>query len=220
MERIKAIETVYNGYRFRSRLEARWAVFFDAAGIQYQYEPEGFQVQDTPHGNIRYLPDFYLPDFDCYAEVKPSKSLLMKESGKLGEIIDFESTPVSKGLLVLGEIPYYDARLRIIPAFIFYYWHKGVCISHAQIILPGCFAHMPRKPVLYKFGDGGGCTGELPEDPTMPERLWDRYGGPTIFDKNSLPFVLAASSTSRASEMLLKCFTKARQARFEHGETP
>jgi hypothetical protein len=27
---VKAIETQYNGYRFRSRLEARWAVFFDA----------------------------------------------------------------------------------------------------------------------------------------------------------------------------------------------
>jgi len=26
---IKAIETQYRGYRFRSRLEARWAVFFD-----------------------------------------------------------------------------------------------------------------------------------------------------------------------------------------------
>ena len=26
---IKPIETKYNGYRFRSRLEARWAVFFD-----------------------------------------------------------------------------------------------------------------------------------------------------------------------------------------------
>ena len=37
---IKPIETVYNGYRFRSRLEARWAVFFDAAGIEYEYEPE------------------------------------------------------------------------------------------------------------------------------------------------------------------------------------
>lgn len=40
---IKPIETYYNGYRFRSRLEARWAVFFDAAGIKYQYEEQGFE---------------------------------------------------------------------------------------------------------------------------------------------------------------------------------
>lgn len=30
---MKAIETRYKGYRFRSRLEARWAVFFDALGL-------------------------------------------------------------------------------------------------------------------------------------------------------------------------------------------
>jgi hypothetical protein len=38
---IAAIQTHYNGYHFRSRLEARWAVFFDECGIRYQYEPEG-----------------------------------------------------------------------------------------------------------------------------------------------------------------------------------
>lgn len=34
---IKPIETHYNGYRFRSRLEARWAVFFDALGIKPEF---------------------------------------------------------------------------------------------------------------------------------------------------------------------------------------
>lgn len=62
---IKAIETSYNGYRFRSRAEARWAVFFDTAGIRYRYELEGFEL---PCG--RYLPDFYLPDLDYWFEVK------------------------------------------------------------------------------------------------------------------------------------------------------
>jgi hypothetical protein len=52
---IKAIETIYKGYRFRSRLEARWAVFFDALGIQWEYEPEGFDVDGE-----RYLPDFFI----------------------------------------------------------------------------------------------------------------------------------------------------------------
>src|ERR1022692_1636793 len=32
--------TQYNGYRFRSRLEARWAVFFNALHIKYVYEKE------------------------------------------------------------------------------------------------------------------------------------------------------------------------------------
>lgn len=63
---IKAIETVYRGYRFRSRLEARWAVVFDALGIRWQYEHEGYKL---PSGK-RYLPDFYLPDVDVLVEVK------------------------------------------------------------------------------------------------------------------------------------------------------
>lgn len=62
---IKAIETRYNGYRFRSRLEARWAVAFDTFGHDYLYEHEGF---DLPSG--KYLPDFYFPAFDCWGEVK------------------------------------------------------------------------------------------------------------------------------------------------------
>lgn len=64
---IKPIETIYNGYRFRSRLEARWAVYFDALKVSYQYEPQGFKLDD----GIYYLPDFYLPDIEAYVEIKP-----------------------------------------------------------------------------------------------------------------------------------------------------
>lgn len=65
---IKAIETHYNGYKFRSRLEARWAVFFDTLGIKYEYERQGYV---TAMGG--YLPDFWLPDWECYIEVKPDR---------------------------------------------------------------------------------------------------------------------------------------------------
>lgn len=67
MVNIKAIETQYKGYRFRSRLEARWAVFFDALGLKWEYEPEGY---DLGEGDW-YLPDFYLKDWGMWAEVKP-----------------------------------------------------------------------------------------------------------------------------------------------------
>lgn len=64
---IKAIETVYKGYRFRSRLEARWAVFFENAGIKWEYEKEGFDL-----GTLGwYLPDFYLPLNKMWIEIKP-----------------------------------------------------------------------------------------------------------------------------------------------------
>ena len=65
MNDIKAIETRYKGHRFRSRLEARWAVFFDSLSMPYEYEKEGFVL---PSGN--YLPDFYLPDDRLWVEIK------------------------------------------------------------------------------------------------------------------------------------------------------
>ena len=36
---IKSIETKYNGFRFRSRLEARWAIFFDMVGLKLKLSP-------------------------------------------------------------------------------------------------------------------------------------------------------------------------------------
>ena len=39
---MKSIETEYNGILFRSRLEARWAILFDALELKYVYEPECF----------------------------------------------------------------------------------------------------------------------------------------------------------------------------------
>lgn len=65
---IQAIETYYNGYRFRSRTEAKYAVFFDAMNIEWRYELEGFVLPDGTY----YLPDFYLPKFNggMWVEVK------------------------------------------------------------------------------------------------------------------------------------------------------
>ena len=64
---MKSIETVHAGVTFRSRLEARWAVFFDALGVGWEYEPEGYSL---PSGN--YLPDFRLQLADTvWFEVKP-----------------------------------------------------------------------------------------------------------------------------------------------------
>ncbi len=67
---MKAIETKYKGYRFRSRLEARWAVFFDALGLQWEYEPEGFDLGEAGW----YLPDFYLPSCNMWVEIKGTKA--------------------------------------------------------------------------------------------------------------------------------------------------
>ena len=65
MVAIKAIETKYKGYRMRSRLEARWALFFDICHEKWEYEREGYQLKSG-----RYLPDFWLPRLDMWVEVK------------------------------------------------------------------------------------------------------------------------------------------------------
>lgn len=62
---MKPIETNWNGYRFRSRTEARWAVFFSLVGLRFEYEKEGYKL---PSG--WYLPDFWLPKNEQFFEVK------------------------------------------------------------------------------------------------------------------------------------------------------
>uniref|UniRef100_A0A6H1ZZ15 Uncharacterized protein n=1 Tax=viral metagenome TaxID=1070528 RepID=A0A6H1ZZ15_9ZZZZ len=54
---MEVIETNYDGYHFRSRLEARFAVFFNYLRTPYEYEKEGYNLD----GEF-YLPDFFLPD--------------------------------------------------------------------------------------------------------------------------------------------------------------
>ncbi len=115
-EQHKAIETEYKGHLFRSRLEARWAVVFDALEIKWQYESEGFSRDITTndgHYTVSYLPDFYLPVTETWVEVKGSDSLLAKDENRLDEFLAHgcpmpgfdDSTATERGLVILGEIP-------------------------------------------------------------------------------------------------------------------
>lgn len=66
-----SIPTSLNGHDFRSRLEARWSLFFDAIGVLYVYEPRVFDL-----GWIHYLPDFYIPSIRAYIEIKGKRPTL------------------------------------------------------------------------------------------------------------------------------------------------
>lgn len=103
----RPITTEYAGCRFRSRLEARWAVFFDVAQIRWDYEVEGYTL---PSG-ARYLPDFYLPSCGTWIEVKGDAarinwSLLHEAAVNLPQPprsqLNGENGPV---LMLLGPIP-------------------------------------------------------------------------------------------------------------------
>lgn len=113
---IKPLETTYNGYRFRSRLEARWAVFFDALGVKYEYEPEGYKL---PDGSC-YLPDFLIHDVegihgcrwrtDIFVEVKGDPD--QESANKVAQFSRFynpyyrlDPEDTTKPVWVVGNIP-------------------------------------------------------------------------------------------------------------------
>jgi hypothetical protein len=105
MNEIKPIETSYQGCRFRSRLEARWAVFFDAMGIAWQYEPQGYVVNGIP-----YLPDFLL---DCGSWVEVRGDPARVDSARFAAIarglpriaVVGPKMELGPRLLVVGAIP-------------------------------------------------------------------------------------------------------------------
>ena len=85
---IKPIETIYNNYRFRSRLEARWAIFFDEIGIAYEYEKEGYEFD-----GIKYLPDFYLPQIDAHIEIKAQNVSEEEATLKMSKLANHTQKP-------------------------------------------------------------------------------------------------------------------------------
>ena len=104
---IKAIETEYDGHRFRSRLEARWAVFFNAVGLTYEYEIEGFEMDGT-----RYLPDFYIPNLNRWFEIK-GKPLSLGEIKKCEEFCPYWITELMRR------------------SYWRFFWNFGVCMGMA-----------------------------------------------------------------------------------------
>lgn len=63
-----SIPTEYNGVKFRSRLEARIAMFMDRVEMPWSYERITLRL---PSGNT-YTPDFFLPRQNLLVEVKPA----------------------------------------------------------------------------------------------------------------------------------------------------
>ena len=99
MGNIKPIETHYNGYRFRSRLEAKWAVYFDKLEIKYEYEPEGYVLEN---GEC-YLPDFYLPGFNAFVEIKPKNISVIDISDAKHKMESLCISTDKFGLFCLGD---------------------------------------------------------------------------------------------------------------------
>ena len=214
MADIKAIETFYNGYRFRSRLEARWAVFFDALHIKYEYEPEGFQLSD----GSTYLPDFYLPALNYFIEVKGKNNHLLSDL-KRAERFALEH---KTALMIMSNIPY-DQRSRGL------YWFP---IIYYEARSGGTTTR--RHAFFQKYDDGDLV---IQDDFALGLRSYFNYEeyGLKRFDENEYAYnamqaingadhddaddlysIRSSFDLSSIEDALLK----ARQARFEHGEKP
>lgn len=197
---IQAIETRYKGYRFRSRLEARWAVFFDALDIRWVYEHEGFEIK-SHHGKTEwYLPDFHLLDIDLYVEIKPEgtpkgieKTMAATAHGGLSVLFlwgsDFE--------MYAGHLMLPTDRDGVFKAIQYLQW--STC--------PVCNA----AGLFTMCGDGGDRKDyEPPHRFYCLNRSCVGYKSPLTI-KTQVEWI-----TPRIREAI----ATARAARFEHGETP
>lgn len=226
MDKIKAKETVYNGFKFRSRLEARWAVIFDTLKIKYQYEPEGF---DLGNGQS-YLPDFYLPEIGYYAEVKGMSEHIVNDLKKTETFVLSGKTAI----MILGDIPYDPCSEGLYWIPVMYYSARsgghvakryGFLASEVDLagnLISGYFQddfnvgyskhwnytkyHMENNPHVSNEEKCDFAYSAI--QPISGAILDDEFNSvKSLFELQSYGDVQGA-------------FLKARQARFEHGETP
>ena len=192
---IKAIETVWKGYRFRSRLEARWAVFFDRLGVEWEYEPEGFEDGE---GN-RYLPDFRFKDRDghySFAEVKGDPTWL-NGGAKCTALVP------RKELLLLGNIPDPTFGLLFLPAL---RWaEESVTISWLACCTKGDAIFLQTSDVA-RFVLGMNQPSNAPISPRD--------------DGEHVSFQPRIAIVPFAFGYVIDAGRDAKAARFEHGEAP
>jgi len=205
---IKAIETQWKGYRFRSRLEARWAVFFERIGVEWQYEPQGFQ-REWPFGEVhKYLPDFRITigSNAYWVEVKGNKNWLKENFDEIQALHDFggclpgfadngEQDHVPNGLILLGDVPEPKYGVIFFPVL----GHRKGVNLYWRALVPD--TGMSRLDEIAKFHFGILDT-EIP------------------LDGNEEDFGVKIAQTPNAWPHQYKALSVARSARFEYGEAP
>ena len=192
---LSPVQTEYKGYLFRSRLEARWAVFFDSLGVRWEYESEGYDLGD----GIQYLPDFllhgvkldhFLPEENCDIYVEVKGQMTEEDQEKIMRFYDAGAPKdgylgLSKtAVLVVGKIP------------------DGTSMEEISEKIAAI-----KDDWSFNFYTIDGDS--YPAIPGV-----DRNGVFTLFGLDSSYF---DHMNQRISE---RAYRRARQARFEFGETP
>ena len=195
------IQTEAFGRVFRSRTEARCAVFLERMGFQWEYEPEGYEL---PSG--RYLPDFKVLDqtklsgfywIECKGDVAPTDqevALARELSGATRAAVVF----FNYKLLNYVRSLYLDfARYAKLDNEAGYGRPFDGTITYPVFVTP----HMEDHPF-------GGVSWI---------QLWDRH---SLVDKELMQIGLTEFENLRPSWPLSQAFDAANhalKARFEHG---
>lgn len=126
-----ALPTVYNGTTYFSRLEAKWACFFEHANIKFTYEAQGYSSDD----GSRYNPDYYFPDYDIYGEVKGNIKYWQKDIERVSKFLASKSP--FRGIMIFGDIPRYFSEKGSVYWFPFLFYDpliNGPAITYVPII--------------------------------------------------------------------------------------
>lgn len=199
---MKAIETRYAGCRFRSRLEARWAVFFDHLGIEWEYEPQGFEIPkdwDEHGATWRYLPDFWLPRLSTFVEVKGTDTQATDDYKRMLACGVDWGGPLASGLLCLGSIPDVSRPVTFV-GHAYLRHRKGVELDYVNF---GAFGNLRRDVTMFLPTD---CT-------TAPD-----FPKAASWEPQPLTVTNGSGWTYGMSPYVKAAYEAARSARFEHGQ--
>jgi len=200
---LKPIETRAYGCRFRSRLEARYAVFMTELGVEWKYELEGFALES---GN--YLPDFFLPgvgENGIWLEIKPHG---------LGSYFGFCASRTE------GMPQIHDARLYEFADlaqdvgqsfYVAYGLPSDAYLSHSPDYHEEGMLEAPWDPFMWCIC-GCGKTAGIQFD-GRSDRLDCKRAGCSQSSHGDKGY-------SHDHPLIVRAVTAARSARFEHGEAP
>lgn len=190
---VNAIETSYDGHLFRSRLEAKWAVFFNRLGIEYRYEPQSYRVGPA-QSSRGYLPDFWLPGSGVWAEVK---GLLNRHDAETLILSSGQGSGLpGNGILLLGDLPRSEPGWMIWQSLITREMEPRV---RGFVFVPGGIGRV-----------GDQALGAFALDPDEGSNCW-RFEAEVDDEWGNRPGAIGTE--------VAEAYRAARSARFEHGQS-